>query len=76
MHNNDPSVLQGCGSISADALIYYDAMVAIADYWTLYQSGAIDQCAQEYGYFDPNMNLTSFGYGEILMVGMMVLILG
>jgi len=75
-HNNDPSVLQTCGAISEDALIYYDAMLAIADYWVLYQSGAIDTCALELGLFDPSMNLTSFGNSEMLIVGFIGLILG
>jgi len=52
-HVGDIETLWACGSISDDQYNHWVLMNQQFNYWALYQSGVIDNCAKGIGLFDP-----------------------
>lgn len=73
--SKDLRVLEQCGSISSDAIAYYEEMQRQADAWTLFQSGAINGCSKQLGLFDPSLSLQSFNSSVMIFASLLLLIL-
>lgn len=58
-HTDNFTELFNCSSLNSDDRSYYTAMQDQALYWTLYQSGAIDECSTQLGLFPTNVSVTS-----------------
>jgi len=72
VHSPDMESLNYCNSVSDDAAEYVGKMNQIWFSWSLYQSGAIDDCAEDVGAFDASYDIDSYDGAEILAVSALI----
>ncbi|CAG9326109.1 unnamed protein product [Blepharisma stoltei] len=74
-HTLDWDILSLCESVSTELYTYYLYSLEQAQYWTIYQSGAIDSCLLDLGLFDPGYDEGSYDSAALLAAGFAFLIL-
>lgn len=67
-HTDNVYDIINCGSWDQDTQDYYNEAIKEINAWTLYQSGAIDSCAEKLGLFTPNSTSIDTSSGEVLMI--------
>jgi len=72
VHTGSVHELVRCESISEDGGDFVQEMNGIISTWSLYQSGVIDDCAEDMLLFDPSVDMDSWNSGEILAVSALV----
>jgi len=72
VHSDDLVTLNYCNSLSDSALEYATKMGDIMQFWSLYNSGAINSCSSDLGAFDSSYDINSYSGAEILAVSALV----
>jgi hypothetical protein len=67
-HTDDPDILYRCGSITDDQYWYFHNLVGRSRYLAVYQSGAVDDCAEHFEFFNLTYSLGAYTYSAYLRV--------
>lgn len=71
-HTDDPDILYRCGSITDDQYWYFHNLVGRSRYLALYSSGAIDDCAEYFEFFNLTYKMGKYTFGRFLKLTSLV----
>lgn len=73
-HTDDPDILYNCGSITDDQYWYFHNLVGRSRYLAVYQSGALDDCAEHFQFFNLTYKLGAYTFGKhYKLIGLMII---
>jgi hypothetical protein len=74
-HTDDPDILNMCGSLAPAQYEFFFNLRGRARYWSLFQSGAVDNCSVDFGLFNATYDMITYAASRWLSFAFLFLAL-